>query len=140
MNRRTFIKTSSALCGLTLAGVAALNESCSKSGVSTSPQGPTVNFSLDLSQATNSFLNQNGGSVYSNGVIVANINGTFVALAQACTHMGCSINYNQSGTNFVCPCHNGIYSTNGSVVSGPPPAPLKKYTISKNGTILTISG
>lgn len=122
-------------------GVAAFLESC-KSGNSVNPQsqGPSANFTIDLTQSANASLNSNGGSIYSNGVIVTNINGTYVALAQACTHQGCSISYNQTGNDFICPCHNGVYDTNGNVLSGPPPASLKKYSVTKSGSILTVSG
>jgi len=141
MHRRKFFKTSLALGGLGIVGTAAFLESCSKNNTSTAAQGPTVNFTLDLSQQVNAALNTSGGSVASNGVIVANTGGnTFVAVAQACTHAGCSIGYNFNQNDFVCPCHGGTFDTNGNVTSGPPPAPLKKYTVSKNGNILTISG
>jgi len=139
MNRRDFLKTSCALCGL--AGAAALIESCKKTNsTSSTPQGPTVNFTLDLSQPANASLNKSGGAVSSAGVIVVNTGSTYIALAQTCTHNGCNIGYNQSSNQFICPCHNGIFDTNGKVVSGPPPAPVKKYTVTKNGNILTIAG
>jgi len=101
---------------------------------------PTVNFTLDLTQPINASLNSSGGSVASNGVVVANTGSAYIAIAQACTHQGCSVSYNQSGSDFVCPCHGGTYGLNGNVLSGPPPAPLKKYTVTKSGSILTIAG
>ena len=139
MDRRNFLKKSCAVAGLGFVGMAFI-ESCKKSAVSTTPQGPTVNFTLDISQAGNTSLATSGGSVASNGVVVANSGGTYIAIAQSCTHQGCSVNYNASGKNFVCPCHGGVFDINGAVTSGPPPAPLKKYTVTKSGNILTISG
>ncbi|HEY4798296.1 MAG TPA: Rieske (2Fe-2S) protein [Bacteroidia bacterium] len=138
MNRKEFVKTSIALCGLGVVGAASFLESCKKK--TTTPQGPTVNFTLDLTQSANAALNTPGGSVASNNVVVANAAGTFVAVAQACTHNGCSVNYSQSGNNFVCPCHGGTFDLNGGVTGGPPPTALKKYTVTRNGNILTISG
>ncbi len=44
-----------------------------------------------------------------------------------CTHLGCAFNWVDSGKNaehFVCPCHNGIFTEDGQVTSGPPPRPL----------------
>jgi cytochrome b6-f complex iron-sulfur subunit len=139
MDRRNFLKTSGALCGLSI-GLAAFIESCKKDNTSATPQGPTVNFTLDLTQSANNSLNTPGGSVASHGVVVVNSGGSFIAIAQSCTHNGCSVAYNLGGNDFVCPCHGGTYDTNGNVTSGPPPAPLKKYTVIQNGNILTISG
>jgi Rieske Fe-S protein len=28
---------------------------------------------------------------------------------------------------FYCPCHNGVFAKDGSVVSGPPPRPLDRF-------------
>jgi cytochrome b6-f complex iron-sulfur subunit len=139
MDRRNFLKTSGALCGLSI-GLATFIESCKKDNASATPQGPNVNFTLDLAQPANNSLNTPGGSLASQGVVVANSGGSFIAIAQSCTHNGCSVAYNQSGNDFVCPCHGGTYDTNGNVTSGPPPAPLKKYSVIQNGNILTISG
>ena len=138
MDRKNFIKTSFALCGLGAIGVGVFLESCKKNN--SSAKGPTVDFTLDLSTSTNAPLNTTGGTVASNGVIVVNIGGGYTAVAQACTHNSCSVVYSQSGNNFVCPCHSGTFDINGAVTSGPPPAPLKKYTVTKNGNTLTVKG
>ena len=45
------------------------------------------------------------------------------AFSAVCTHAGCTVGI--QGNDFVCPCHGGTFSTaNGSVLAGPPPAPL----------------
>ncbi len=139
MDRKDFLKTCS-LCGLGLTGLGTLIESCTKPINSSTPQGPTVNFTLDLSKPANASLGTLGGSVSSNGVVVVNLSGNFIAVAQSCTHNGCSVGYNPGSNNFVCPCHGGTFDTSGKVTSGPPPAPLKTYTVVKTGNILTISG
>jgi len=141
MNRKSFLKTTAlALAGIAIGPVAFI-ESCAKSG--SSPQGPTVNFTLDLSSAVNAPLNNISGYVYSNGVIVTRISTAdlgFVALAQTCTHQECTIAYDPNTLNFVCPCHGGTYDLNGNVTGGPPPAPVKTYAITRNNNILTIKG
>jgi cytochrome b6-f complex iron-sulfur subunit len=140
MNRKQFFKTSAvALAGIALGG--SFLESCKKS--TTGPQGPTVNFTLDLSDSKYIGLNSAGGYVYSNGVIIARINDYtdgFIAVAQTCTHNGCTINYSAGSQTFICPCHGGTYDLNGNVIAGPPPYPVKKYTVTRNGNILTIAG
>ena len=138
MDRRTFIKTSCAICGVGAVGAALTLESCKKK--TTTPQGPSVNFSLDLSQSANQGLTYPGGSLPSNGVVIVNQGTSYTAVAQKCTHQGCSVAYDLAGNNFVCPCHNGTYDINGKVVSGPPPAPLKTYTVTRTGNTLKVSG
>jgi cytochrome b6-f complex iron-sulfur subunit len=139
MDRKKFIKSTCAL-GLGITGVALLLESCKKTQNATTPQGPTVNFQLNLNQPANTALNSTGGAVSANGVLVVNIGGAYTAIAQSCTHNGCNVGYNSSGNNFICPCHNGVFDINGNVTSGPPPAPLKKYVVTKNAAVLTIAG
>lgn len=71
--------------------------------------------------------------------LVANINGTFVALTSVCTHSGCSDNWAFSNSKFTCTCHNSIFDTAGNVVQGPAQAALQVYTTSVSGTKLTIN-
>ena len=138
MDRRDFIKSSCALCGVAIAG-AALIESCKKKKTPV-----PVNFSLDLTNSSNSALNNVGGYVYNGNVIVARTGSvlagsSFVALSAACTHNGCTVTYSGTSSHFVCPCHGGTYDTGGNVVSGPPPSPLPKYNTTLNGNILTVA-
>jgi thiosulfate dehydrogenase [quinone] large subunit len=50
---------------------------------------------------------------------------TFVAFSAICTHAGCTVQYDPSTVQFICPCHGGTYNARtGRVVAGPPPAPL----------------
>ena len=138
MDRRNFLKSTCALCGTAIVG-SALIDSCKKN------RAPAyMNFTLDLTNSANVALNAVGGSVSSNNVIVVRIGSplsasSFVALSQVCTHQGCTVSYDNIAKNFLCPCHHGVFDTNGKVVSGPPPSPLTNYNISLNGNILTIT-
>ena len=138
MDRRNFIKSSCAVCGTAIVGSLLFLESCSKSAVG--PTAGNVNFTLDISQSAYAALKSAGGSIVSHSVIVVNTGSGFVALSDICTHQGCSVFYNASGHDLVCPCHGGTYNLSGTVIAGPPPAPLKKYNISQSGNILTITG
>jgi cytochrome b6-f complex iron-sulfur subunit len=136
MERRDFLKNTLAICGLAALPIAVV-ESCKK----TSYSGPTnVDFTLDLTNSANTALNTVGGAVIANGVIVIRKSSTsFVAFSSTCTHEGCTVGYNASSTNIVCPCHNGTFSSsNGSVISGPPPSALSSYTATLNGNTLTV--
>ncbi len=140
MNRKQFFKTSAvALAGIAVSG--SFLESCKKS--TSGPQGPTVNFTLDLNASKNAALASSGGYVYEQGVIIARINSMtdgFIAVASACTHQGCTITFGAGSQSFVCPCHGGAYDLNGNVTSGPPPYPIKRYSVTRNGNILTVAG
>jgi nitrite reductase/ring-hydroxylating ferredoxin subunit len=48
----------------------------------------------------------------------------FVAI---CTHLDCTVGYRPDQNRIVCACHEGCYDTDGRVVSGPPPRPLREF-------------
>ncbi len=50
-----------------------------------------------------------------------------IAFSPICTHLGCSVAWNEEKKQFNCPCHGGVYNTSGKVVSGPPPKPLTQF-------------
>ena len=62
--------------------------------------------------------------------------GALVALSAVCTHLGCIVQWEKDKQGFLCPCHAGHYTSDGTVISGPPPKPLAKlpFTVA-NGTI-----
>ena len=41
-----------------------------------------------------------------------------------CPHLGCRYNWDEDRKQFVCPCHNSVYTIDGKVVSGPAPRGL----------------
>lgn len=68
-------------------------------------------------------------------------NGNFVAYESACTHEGVTVSYDAGRHQLFCPRHSAYFdpANGGSVVSGPPPAPLRSVAIRVNadGTITT---
>ncbi|MCX6282286.1 MAG: Rieske (2Fe-2S) protein [Bacteroidetes bacterium] len=140
MNRKDFFKFSAlAIAGVAVGG--SFLESCKKS--TTGPQGPDVNFTIDLNDSKYSALSASGGYVYVQNVIIARISDMldgFIAVAQTCTHQGCTVTYARGSQTFVCPCHGGTYDLNGNVTAGPPPYPIKRYSVSRSGNNLTVSG
>jgi cytochrome b6-f complex iron-sulfur subunit len=51
------------------------------------------------------------------------------AFSAVCTHLGCTVQWQPEEKQFICPCHQGIYDFNGTVLSGPPPRPLEKLQV-----------
>ncbi len=79
------------------------------------------------------FVMANGGGDNSagdlafGGYVVKN-NGNVVVFAQNCSHLGCSVNFNQDGKSFDCPCHGSRFHIDGTVLHGPAAYPLSNLT------------
>jgi len=67
--------------------------------------------------------------------------GSFLAMWQKCTHLGCSVPYNADTKQFECPCHGSVYNLTGIVTGGPAPRPLDVFPVSiKNGEVFVDTG
>lgn len=99
----------------------------------------TDELTIDLTEGKYSDLVNTGGFVIEGSIIIFNTGDGFLALSSKCTHSGCTVNYNHSSGNLPCPCHGSVFSTSGSVLNGPADSPLKKYDITQEGDILTIT-
>jgi menaquinol-cytochrome c reductase iron-sulfur subunit len=53
----------------------------------------------------------------------------FVAFAVNCSHLGCPVRWQSEANLFMCPCHGGVYYSDGSVAAGPPQRPLTRYPV-----------
>jgi menaquinol-cytochrome c reductase iron-sulfur subunit len=53
----------------------------------------------------------------------------FLAFAVDCTHLGCPVRWEPGAQLFLCPCHGGVYYSDGRVAGGPPPRPLVRYSV-----------
>jgi len=85
---------------------------------------PTL-FKTKIERKTGWIINEEELSVY-----VLTENGRdFVAMSNICTHLGCRVRWISEQGEFFCPCHNGVFSKEGKVVSGPPPRPLDRYQV-----------
>lgn len=70
-------------------------------------------------------------------VYVKKTKGEVIAISADCTHLGCIVSWDEDQKIFKCPCHDGRYDADGKVISGPPPAPLKRHkTKMEDGKIL----
>jgi Rieske Fe-S protein len=48
-------------------------------------------------------------------------------LNSRCTHLACTVNWNETAQAYLCPCHDAKFSAAGEVLAGPPPRPLDRY-------------
>lgn len=52
--------------------------------------------------------------------------GAYLVLDATCTHLGCTVRWDETNRHFRCPCHDASFAQDGAVVSGPPPQPLRQ--------------
>lgn len=62
------------------------------------------------------------------------------ALEAICTHQSCLLKWDEEKQQIVCPCHGAIFDTQGNVLEGPPPRPLRTYPIGVVGERIYIGG
>jgi nitrite reductase/ring-hydroxylating ferredoxin subunit len=73
-------------------------------------------------------------SAIDNCILVRTAPDRYVAYSQKCTHLSCAVYYSQQNRRLECPCHEGYFSIeDGSVLQGPPPRPLPKIELQRQG-------
>ncbi|MBS1948111.1 MAG: Rieske (2Fe-2S) protein [Bacteroidetes bacterium] len=144
MERRDFLTSVGQVSVFVCAG--SLVAACSKSNSTPSGNnnGGGNNSGTLISADLNSELQAIGSAKINGSVIVIriandNVASSFVALSLICTHMGCTVNYDQSSESFKCPCHGSGYDVTGKVTHGPAAAPLPSYTVTVANNTLTVS-
>ncbi len=62
--------------------------------------------------------------------------GGFLALNRQCTHLGCSVPWDEASGRFVCPCHSSVFDVRGDVLAPPAPRPLDVFAVRiENGIV-----
>ncbi len=64
--------------------------------------------------------------------------GSFIALSKTCTHLGCTVPWDQARQSFVCPCHGSTFDRTGSVLTAPAIRPLDYYPVRIENGLLRI--
>lgn len=68
-----------------------------------------------------------GGPPQREGAYVIRKDRSAVVYSIHCTHLGCPYTWSQPAQQFFCPCHGGVFTKEGQVISGPPPRPLDRF-------------
>jgi Rieske Fe-S protein len=88
-------------------------------------------------------LKPNSGKIVKFGsrpALLIRVNDTeWRAYSAICTHLNCTVQFQDSTRQIWCACHNGFYDLNGKVVSGPPPRPLEEYAVHIRGEDVVIT-
>jgi cytochrome b6-f complex iron-sulfur subunit len=93
--------------------------------------GPADAFS---SNTVTAFL---GGRFY----LARQQDGGFIALSLRCTHLGCSVNWEEEKSRFICPCHSSAFNIKGEVLNPPAPRALSYYPVYiENGAVMVDTG
>ena len=90
----------------------------------------------------NSFKN-NSVTIFRSGrfYLVRLDDGGFLALSLRCTHLGCSINWEEEKQRFICPCHASAFEINGNVQNPPAPSALDYFPVLiQNGKVMVDIG
>jgi cytochrome b6-f complex iron-sulfur subunit len=97
-------------------------------------------YTIDLSDPAYAALKTVGGFTYKEDIIIIRYSETeYLALSKVCTHQGCEVSYNSSGSYLPCPCHGSVFSTTGSVLNGPAVTNLRSYNVKLTGNSLIIT-
>jgi cytochrome b6-f complex iron-sulfur subunit len=133
MERREFLEKLG--IGAAFVLTTACLQSCSKDS-----SGP-VDFTLNLDDATNAALKNNGGYVVSNNTVVAKTTtGEYVAATIVCSHEGRSqVVYRQSSNSFYCSAHGAEFDLKGSGLNSNGKGGLSIYKTVLTGTSLRVT-
>lgn len=63
-----------------------------------------------------------------------------IAVNPTCPHDGCAVDWNRTSTEFICPCHNSRFKTDGSVSQGPASKPLTTFIAKTEGDLVLVKG
>ena len=88
--------------------------------------GPADSFALN---SVSAFM---GGRFY----LARQQDGGFIALSLRCTHLGCSIAWEENKRRFICPCHSSAFDISGEVLNPPASRALDYFPVMiENGIV-----
>lgn len=71
-------------------------------------------------------------------VFVVHLKDGFKVFSGVCTHLGCIVRWEENKDRFYCPCHQGVFSKEGKVASGPPPRALDEFPVKVEDNLVFI--
>lgn len=65
--------------------------------------------------------------------------GSFLAISRTCTHLGCSVPWDEEKHKFICPCHGSTFSLTGEVLTAPAPRPLDTFPVRIENKVIKVN-
>ena len=59
--------------------------------------------------------------------VIRKSDGSFDVFSNTCTHLSCRVSWDDENEAFICPCHDGRFAKDGSIISGPQPRALDRF-------------
>jgi menaquinol-cytochrome c reductase iron-sulfur subunit len=147
MRRRSFLSRIALLAGAISAAVVAVPSIAFLLGLRKTPMlwrevGKVTDFqvgkTVEVSFSDPSSLPWAGVTAKTAAWLRRNSEDQFLAFSINCTHLGCPVRWLPDADLFMCPCHGGVFYSDGTVASGPPPKPLVHYPVRINQDMVEI--
>jgi len=101
--------------------------------VDTLPEGEPKLFTFTRTQKVGWERTANTYGVY----VIRHASGELEVFSNICTHLSCRVTWNEAESQFICPCHDGRFAKDGSIISGPQPRPLDRFEYQvEDGTLM----
>jgi len=114
------------------------NTGNTSTGLTGTTSGASIDYTIDLKNASYSKLTTVGEFVIIGDTLVANANGTYIAVSKACTHQGTTLSYRKAQNDLHCGNHNSEFSITGEVEKAPATMALKTYKTTFNAAASTL--
>ncbi len=64
--------------------------------------------------------------------------GGFLALSRQCTHLGCTVPWDDEKKKFICPCHASAFDITGNVLSAPATRALDLFAVDIENNVVRV--
>lgn len=136
--RRSFLKILWAVLGIAAIGeFIAVIISFLRRGRSEGDSGKTTAI-IEAGNADKFPLNSVTANVQGRFYLCRMDNGGFLALSSKCTHLGCTVPWDDKEKQFACPCHGSSFDITGKVITSPAQRPLDIFPVHIENNVVKV--